>query len=260
MHCGERSTWIRMMRSRFCNWRSSTSVWEMTHTPRDIASVRLERTKGKQGTRAVNEPNNKSPNNKLTARQDQQVDHQDAMLRLLDRPLDEADVRAATLRVEQPLTVSDRDLVSLLAFRVNEELFGLPGEDVVRVTGVPSIHRVPHRTNAVIRGLCCVQGELLISVSLPALLGMPEPEPADTAATGDQAGHRRMVVIGREAETWAVVLGVMRLEASSFLPPPATVQNARQCFTRNLAPLPDGRMVAVLDASRLDSGFKAALS
>jgi chemotaxis signal transduction protein len=212
----------------------------------------------------VSERNNKSPNNEFTVRQDQQVDHQDAMLRLLDRPLDEADVRAATLRVEQPLTVSDRDLVSLLAFRVNEELFGLPGEDVVRVTGVPSIHRIPHRTNAVIRGLCCVQGELLISVSLPALLGMQEPEPDDTVAIADQAGHRRMVVIGREAETWAVVvdevLGVMRLEASSFLPPPATVQNARQCVTRNLAALPDGRMVAVLDANRLDSGFKAALS
>jgi chemotaxis signal transduction protein len=56
------------------------------------------------------------------------------------------------------------------------------------------------------------------------------------------------------------VLGVVRLEAKAFLSPPATVQNDRQCFTRHLAPLPDGRLLAVLDARRLDSGFKAALT
>jgi chemotaxis signal transduction protein len=73
-----------------------------------------------------------------------------------------------------------------------------------------------------------------------------------------------MVVIGRPAESWAViadeVLGVIRLEAKKFLPPPITVQKARHCFTRSLAQLQDGRTIAVLDASRLDAGFKAALS
>jgi len=86
----------------------------------------------------------------------------------------------------------------------------------------------------------------------------------DAAASGDAAGRRRMVVIGRRTESWAVVaeevLGVLRLDAKTFLPPPATVQKARQCFTRSLAPLQDGRTLAVLDLGRLDAGFKAALS
>jgi chemotaxis-related protein WspD len=188
----------------------------------------------------------------------------DAMQRLLDRPLDAEDIRAATLRVEQPLAVSDRDLVSLLAFRLNDELFGLPAEDVVRVTHVASIHRVPHRSNAIIGGLCNVEGELLICVSLPAILEIQGPDPMGDSATGDRASRRRMVVIGRQSATWAVVvdevLGVVRLAAKAFLPPPLTVQKARQCFTRNLAPLPNGRTLAVLDAGRLDAGFKAALS
>ncbi len=187
-----------------------------------------------------------------------------AMSRLLDRPLDDEDVRAATLRVEQPLTVSDGELASLLAFRVQEELFGLPAEDVVRVTHVAPVHRIPHRTNAIIRGLCNVEGELLICVSLSAMLEIQGPDVVDTAASGDAAGRRRMVVIGRRTESWAVVaeevLGVLRLDAKTFLPPPATVQKARQCFTRSLAPLQDGRTLAVLDLGRLDAGFKAALS
>lgn len=192
------------------------------------------------------------------------ADPQGAMSRLLDRPLDDEDVRAATLRVEQPLTVADGELVSLLAFRVHDELLGLRAEDVVRVTRVAPVHRIPHRTNAVIRGLCNVEGELLICVSLSAMLEIQGPEATDAAASPDPAGRRRMVVIGRRADSWVAVadevLGVIRLEAKTFLPPPATVQQARPCFTRSLAPLQDGRTVAVLDASRLDAGFKAALS
>jgi chemotaxis signal transduction protein len=187
-----------------------------------------------------------------------------AMRRLLDRPADPQDVRAATLRVRQSLAVSERDQLSLLAFRVNEELLGLAGGDVIRVTHMTTIHRIPHRSNAVIRGLCNIQGELLICGSLPALLGMPAAEGSDGDSATVSSNRRRIVVIGRGAETWAVVvdevLGVVRLEAKAFLSPPATVQNDRQCFTRHLAPLPDGRLLAVLDARRLDSGFKAALT
>ncbi|HPM81551.1 MAG TPA: chemotaxis protein CheW [Candidatus Anammoximicrobium sp.] len=187
-----------------------------------------------------------------------------AMSRLLDRPLDDEDVRAATLRVEQPLTVSDGELASVLVFRVHDELFGLPAEDVVRVTRVAPVHRIPHRTNAIIRGLCNVEGELLICASLSAMLEIQGPDAVDAAASGDAAGRRRMVVIGRRTESWAVVaeevLGVLRLDAKTFLPPPATVQKARQCFTRSLAPLQDGSTLAVLDLGRLDAGFKAALS
>lgn len=184
-----------------------------------------------------------------------------AMSRLLDRPLDEDEVRAATLRVEQPLTSADGELVSLLTFRLDDELFGLPAGDVVRVTHVAAVHRIPHRTNAVIRGLCNVEGELLLCANLAAVLELPHREPSDTAAAADR---RRMVVLGRRADSWAVVadevLGVMRLAARTFLPPPVTVHKARQCFTRNLVPLPDGRTLAVLDAMRLDAGFKAALT
>jgi len=185
------------------------------------------------------------------------------MARLLARPLDEQDVRAATIRVEQPLAVADGERMSVLAFRVHDELLGLPTEDVVQVTHVAPVHRIPHRTNAIIRGLCSVEGELLICVSLRAILEIQGSVEAEAGSPEEAASRRRMVVIGRRSEGWAFVVdelqGVVRLETKTFLPPPVTVQKQRHCFTRNLAPLSDGRMLAVLDASRLDAGFKAAL-
>jgi chemotaxis signal transduction protein len=191
-------------------------------------------------------------------------DYHDAILRLLNRPLSEEDVRAATERVAQPLTAPRRDVDSLLVMRVGSEHLALFAVDVARITRVAAVRRIPHRTNAVIRGLCNVNGELLICGSLQSLLGLSEDE--GETADGSDAGsrRRRMVVFGDEADRWTVevdeVEGVVNVETASYLPPPVTVGRALDRYTVSLAPLADGRLAALLDARRLASGFKGALS
>jgi chemotaxis signal transduction protein len=73
-----------------------------------------------------------------------------------------------------------------------------------------------------------------------------------------------MLVIGSQHATWVIqvdaVLGIQRIPGARLLPPPVTVQDDLQCFTRNLAPLGDGTLVSILDLEHLDSAFKAALS
>lgn len=188
----------------------------------------------------------------------------DAILRLLDRPLDELDILAATERVAQSLTTSDQERISLLAFGIGAELLAFPSCDVIRVTLVAQVHRIPHRTNPVVRGLCNIEGELLICINLPAILGMPESAAVSPADETERTHRQRMVVFGRQQEPWVItvneILGVVQVETTACLPPPATVQGDVQCYTRNLAPLGDGRMLSVLDTERLDSGFKAALT
>ena len=108
----------------------------------------------------------------------------DAILRLLDRPLDENDVRAATERVAQPLVPPGRNVDSLLVMRVGSELLALPAVDVARVTYVAAVRRIPHRTGAVIRGLCHVDGELLIRqrtrADLAGRVGLLSVGPSET--------------------------------------------------------------------------------
>jgi chemotaxis-related protein WspD len=184
----------------------------------------------------------------------------DAVFRLLDRPITAADLDETTRRIGQPITPPERHKTSVLVFRVGEELLALAAAAVRRVTHPVRVHRIPHRTNAIARGLCSIEGELLLCGALPALLGLPQPEQADTAGTTDPG---RMVVFGEPEALWAfqvdAVLGISHIDPDALIPAPVTVAYARDGFTLGLFPY-GGRQAAVLDADRLRTGFGAALS
>jgi chemotaxis-related protein WspD len=195
-------------------------------------------------------------------------DPRHAILRLLDRPLGPKDVQQATERVAQPLVPPDRDLASLLLMRLGPEFLALPSIDILRVARTVPVRRIPHRTNAVVLGLCNLDGELLLCGGLPTLLDVPR----DTSPAGEEENEdspHRLVVIGSESGRWAVevdeVLGVRSIESASCLPPPATLQGAVGQYTKAIFPMSDimtkedQEVVAILDASTLVSGFEAAL-
>ena len=187
----------------------------------------------------------------------------DAMRRLLDRPLSEDDVRQATRRVAQPQARPVRDVASLLLFRVGAERLAVPATDVARVTRVTVVRRIPHRSNHIIRGLCNFDGELLICGSLTALLELADTNQTASADAG-QSDPRRMVVLGPESNRWAVevdqVLGVQYFETASYKQPPITVQRAMYRFTASLLPLGGDDVATLLDVPQVLSGFKVALS
>lgn len=198
-----------------------------------------------------------APNGPGAAAQD------DAMHRLLDRPLSEEDVRQATERVAQPRTRPVRDVASLLLFRIGAERLAVRAVEVAQVTRVTAVRRIPHRSNHIIRGLCNVDGELLICGNLSALLDLDETSQASNADS-DQSDSRRMVVLGPESNRWAVevdeVLGVQEFETAAYKRPPVTVQDARYRFTASLLPLGGDDVATLLDVPQVLSGFKVALS
>jgi chemotaxis-related protein WspD len=187
----------------------------------------------------------------------------DAMRRLLDRPLSEEDIRQATERVAQPRTQPVLDVASLLLFRVGTERLAVPATDVARVTRVAVVRRIPHRSNHIIRGLCSVDGELLLCGCLIALLELADANRAASPDAG-QADLRRMVVLGPESNRWAIevdqVLGVQYFETASYRQPPVTVQQAMHRFTASLLPLGGDDVATLLDVPQVLSGFKVALS
>lgn len=183
----------------------------------------------------------------------------DAMGRLLDRVLSAEDLALQTREVAASVEPEQGDRASVLVVEVGGERFGLPGSLVRRVVPPAAVHRIPHRSNSVLRGLCNLGGQLLLTGSLEALM---ELAPASgTAAT------RRMLILADPAGAWAVevdrVHGVVMVERTQFRDPPATVRAARDRFSDRLFPDPfteRGDRIALLDAERLLQGLARSLA
>jgi len=181
-----------------------------------------------------------------------------AILRLLDRPLSSDDLREATERVARPPQVAEKDIARLLVFQLGDERLACESLQVHQVVLAAAVHRIPHRTNKIIRGLCSVGGELLLCADLARLLELNE----QTAAAAPPQSQSRMVVFGEERNRWVVevdaVVGVASVPLGSIRRPPITVDAAAARYTKGLIAL-DDRRAALLDVARILSGFEGAL-
>ncbi len=180
-----------------------------------------------------------------------------AILRLLDKPLTAEDLREATERVSRPLATTEEATQRLLVFREDSELMAFETAYVSQVARAAHVHRVPHRSNKMFRGLCNLDGELLLCADLRALLGL-DPATAETISDPE----RRMIVLGDIADRWVVevdgVLGVAPAARHEFRRPPITVDAALARYTKSLVTLKQGT-AAVLDVERVLAGAQAAL-
>lgn len=183
----------------------------------------------------------------------------DAMAELLSRPLSQRDLAEQTRAAAMPLKRESARLESVLLVEVGGERMGLPAALVRRVFPLAPVHRVPHRTNRVLRGICNLGGRLTLAASLEAVLDLAAEAAAD-------ARQRRTLLIGEESAAWAIevdrVLGVIRADAETLAEPPATVEAARERHTARLLddPTPGGGRIALLDGERLLASLARSLA
>jgi chemotaxis-related protein WspD len=184
--------------------------------------------------------------------------HTDAILRLLDKPVDRANLEAGAALAARPVEMGSGRGVRLLLFRIGEETGALHARVLRRVTPFARATPIPHRTAGVLRGVCNIRGELVLCADLHRLLGLPPRE--EGGATIDA---RRMVVIGTADNSWAfevdALMGVESVDPATFRAPPVTVEYAIGDFTLNVTEIA-GRCVTILDAERILAGFKAGLT
>ncbi|MFV2066345.1 MAG: chemotaxis protein CheW [Pirellulales bacterium] len=182
---------------------------------------------------------------------------QQSILKLLDRELSPGQLDENTARVGQPMGTEPRKVARVLVCRLHGETLALPATDIDRVAHVAIVHRIPHRTNRVVRGIVNMGGELQLCGSLADLLGMTAR--ADEASD-DQ--RQRMVVLGRGRNRWSFlvdeVFGVAVYRLDHVRRPPMTVENARDCFVEAVISTTD-RTATLLKTDRILSGFRAAL-
>ncbi len=193
----------------------------------------------------------------LLMRDDQTLDGA-AILRLLDKPLSADDLRDATDRVARPLELAEQHLVRLLVFQLGGERMAVESVRVHQVTRTAGVHRIPHRSNKFLRGLCNLDGELMLCGDLGQLLELEARSPA----ASEKVSQERMVVLGDEHNRWVVTVdavdGVIVAVRDTFRPPPITVDAALSRYTKSLVPL-DRQVAVLLDVDRVLAGLQAAL-
>ncbi|GIZ52005.1 chemotaxis protein CheW [Noviherbaspirillum aridicola] len=81
--------------------------------------------------------------------------------------------RAEQERADTPLAA--------LVFRIGGEWFALPAELALTVAELAPVHRIPHRSGQVLRGLVNIRGQLYPCFSLAGLFGIDAGAPATAA-------------------------------------------------------------------------------
>ena len=182
-----------------------------------------------------------------------------AVLRLLDRPVSEADLLARATEVAQPAEVRSVRTVALLVFRLRRESLALPVRSLQSVTARTVPTPIPHRSGGVLCGICNIRGELILCADLPRLLDLPQTVAPPPEAEIDQ---RRMIVMGSPSDSWTfevdALIGVERFDLAAARRAPGTVEGRLGAFAASLIDTDSG-VVTLLDADRVLSGLKAGL-
>lgn len=92
--------------------------------------------------------------------------------RVMQRPLPEDYRRAWAEHFSQAQQERAETGLASLVFRIGPEWLALPAELAVTVAEQAPVHRIPHRSGTVLRGLVSIRGQLYPCFSLGALLGI----------------------------------------------------------------------------------------
>lgn len=180
--------------------------------------------------------------------------HAQIARKLLDRPLPPGyrDTWTEHFARRDEKAPEGEEIDSVLIFRIGEEWLGLPAAICREIAEPRPVHSLPHRRSEAVRGIVNVRGELLICVSLSALLGIG-------TATSSRGAERiavfpRLVVTGEETKHVAFevdeVHGLHAYRAHERGAVPATVGRSAASVVATMIPW-NGRAVGCLDATRL---------
>jgi len=176
------------------------------------------------------------------------------------RLVDDATLDGATAHYARPRDLDTSDTTSVLVFRIGGEWLAMPTGVFDRVSDVVPVHTVPHRRLGLSPGLVTVDGDLVVHLSLGALLHV---DGAASPAAGAGAGVARLVVLadarGRLAITVDEVWGVYHYRADELRPVPSTLARALVSYTRAML-LVEGRVTGVLDGPRVLDALSEGLA
>lgn len=179
--------------------------------------------------------------------------------KLLERPAEAAYAAEWT----HILAHAKQDLVvgtaSVVIFRLGAEWLALPTHCFREISESCAVHRLPHRSDEVLRGLVNIRGEIHLCISLQHFLGVENKETESRAA----ADSARMVVVEKEGSSWVFaadeVSDICRYQSEDLKPVPATVSKGSVSYTRGTLSW-QNKNVGCLDEELLFSSLNRRLS
>jgi chemotaxis-related protein WspD len=141
--------------------------------------------------------------------------------------------------------------LSFLIYVLGPEWLAFRTQTVAEVTTPRPVHKVPHRTNEVFRGLVNLNGQVQLCVSLQGLLGI----------TAVPAPTRMIVLRDQErAESWAftadAVSGIHHVSSGLWRAVPSTLANPTVGFSQGVFSW-NGHSVGVLDENRVFAALRS---
>jgi chemotaxis-related protein WspD len=166
-----------------------------------------------------------------------------------------------TAHFAQPYAAGERETESGVLFRLGAEWYVFSSAVVEEIAHLKTIHSIPHRRSRSIAGITNIRGELLVCVSLAALLGV---EPVAPAAAGGAAETAQRLLVLRSEDVHAVcqvdeVAGVIRFDPRTLTDVPGTLAHAASRYSRKLLPWQE-RFVGVIDDQLLFYTIKRSLA
>ncbi|MEI7728817.1 MAG: chemotaxis protein CheW [Verrucomicrobiota bacterium] len=188
-------------------------------------------------------------------------DYRRAAAALLDREPPPGYYEDWTQRVAQPRQPRLTGTKPVVIFRLGGEWLALPTTSFQEVAELRPVHSLPHRADTIVKGLINIRGELLICISLAALLGLETaPEPA---AKKSRSAHQRLLVAthqtGRVVFPVTEVHGSRRYHPDDLKPLPSTVALTTARYSIGLLAWQQ-HLVGVLDAELLFYTLNRSLS
>lgn len=170
---------------------------------------------------------------------------------LLERPAPDGYLDEWTESLARDKETTVTQFLSLFIFRIGSEWLALPMSVVEEVSEARPIRTIPHTSNAVLKGMVNMRGELQLAVSLGELLGVDANE---KEVAEDRLVYERLAVVQYNGSRWVFsadeVFGSVRFSSERLGVVPDTVARDRKTFTRGILQWQYGSL-AVLDEQHL---------
>ncbi len=179
--------------------------------------------------------------------------------RLLDREFPDGYREEWTALLANRKDAGEVETMSVIVFRLREELLALKTVFFQEAAEAAVPHTIPLRTGEVFKGIINVNGELVLCVSVAALLGITGEE----GETAVRKVYPRLVVVSRDGQRFAFpadeILGVHRFPLAAVQELPATVSRSIRALTSGILPW-QGKTVGLLEEEKLFAALSRSLA